>query len=464
MAGRPKKNPGARAMAAQALWRVEVQGAFADITLDAMFDERRPPPRERALAAELVYGVLRWRRLLDHYLAQVSDRGLDKVEPRARIALRLGAYQLLFLDRVPARAAVNESVSLAPERARGFVNAVLRSLSRRPDELSGPEEIEDPVERISVAESHPRWMVEDWIGRLGPEGAKELCRANNGIPPLTLRVNALRTGRDAFIRLLMRQGVEASAGRWSPLAALIRGHIAVASLPGYDQGLFAVQDEASQLVPLVLGPRPGESVLDACAAPGAKSLQIMEMMGGRGKVLALDVKKSRLDRMKGEAMRLGIKNVTRLAADARRPLREKGKAGRNKLPRKFEGVVFDRALVDAPCTGLGTIRRRPEIKWRRKQGDAAERGELQREILISVAKALKPGGVLVYSTCTFTTEENEQAVAPLLHSGEFSLLDPAEDLPQVAGLVENKMLRTWPHLTGTDGFTVFKLKKTGVRP
>lgn len=440
----------ARLIAFTALWRVEAQESYADIVRDELTRREHADTRERALTAELVYGVLRWRLLLDYYLTQVADRRMKKVERKARIALRMGAYQLLMMDRAPDWAAVNESVELAPAPARGFVNAVLRALAKGRGGLKGPETIADQVERLAVAQSHPRWMVEEWIQRLGYEGAEALCRANNQRPPLTLRVNLALIGREAMIRLLKKSGVEARAGKYSPLAVRIEESAAPAELPGFADGLFAVQDEASQLAALVLGPKPGETALDACAAPGTKSLMMMQLMEGQGRVIAVDVHAGRLTRMAAEAARLGIRNVTRVAADASGPI---------EFPKRLRATLFDRVLVDAPCTGLGTIRRRPEIKWRRRPEDAAERAGLQRKILANVAGLVKPGGTLVYSTCTFTREENEKVVLPFIEPGRFSLENPAAGLPSVADLVQDNVLHAWPHVTGTDGFTIFKLRK-----
>ncbi|HUT52015.1 MAG TPA: 16S rRNA (cytosine(967)-C(5))-methyltransferase RsmB [bacterium] len=446
-----EKKSGARAAAFTALWRVEAMESYADIVRDELTKREHADARERALMAELTYGVLRWKLLLDYYLEQVADRRMKKVERKARIALRLGAYQLLMMDRIPDAAAVNESVALAPAQARGFANAVLRALAKGREGLKGPERIADPVERLSVAESHPRWLVEEWVERLGYEGAAALCRANNQRPGLTLRVNLARIGREALIRLLTKSGVEARAGKYSPLAVRIEAGAAPAELPGFADGLFAVQDEASQLAGLVLGPRPGELALDACAAPGTKSLMLMQLMEGRGRVIAVDVHEGRLKRMAAEAKRLGIRNVTRVVADASGPI---------EFPKRFQGALFDRVLVDAPCTGLGTVRRRPEIKWRRRPEDAAERAVLQKKIITNVASLVKPGGTLVYSTCTFTREENEEVAGPLVESGGFRLENPADGLPSLKDLVHDNVLRAWPHLTGTDGFTIFKLLKT----
>lgn len=457
MTGKAKKTSG-RALAFTALWRVAAAGAFADLALGALFAERRPGRPVRALATELTYGVLRWQALLDYRLAALIDRPLNKVERKALLSLRLGAYQLLRLDRVAAAVAVDESVALAPAPARGFVNAVLRKLAATRAELPSLDAIADPVERLCIAESHPSWMVAEWMERLGPAAAAALCRANNQRPALTLRVNPARIGREAMIRLLEQEGVAARPGRFSPLAIALDKSEAPRHLPGYDDGLFAVQDEASQLAPLILAPRPGELILDACAAPGTKSLQLMQLMN-HGRVIALDLHEARLALMAAEARRQGVRNVTRIAADATQPFTfiEDEKS-------RFHGARFNRILLDAPCSGLGAIRRRPEIKWTRSPEDVVAMAKLQSALLSNVANYLKPGGILVYSTCTFTREENEAVIQAFLAAAPFILEDPAADLTPalrsvLAPFIHERVLHTWPHLTGTDGFTVFRLRR-----
>jgi 16S rRNA (cytosine967-C5)-methyltransferase len=487
-----RKKPTGRELAFTALWRVAATRAYADIVLDALFNERRPERADKALASELTYGVLRWQLLLDHRLAELVDRPLAKVERKVLLALRLGAYQLLLLDRVADAVAVNDTVSLAPAKARGFVNAVLRKLATTRHALPPLDAIADPIERLSIAESHPRWMAAEWSDRLGPEAAAALCRANNQRPGLTLRVNALRTGREALIRLLAKDGIAAEPGRFSPLAIVLAKSESPRNLPGYDDGLFAIQDEASQLVPFILAPRPGELILDACAAPGTKSLQLMQLMNTHGRVIALDLHPARLQRMAPEAQRLGLKNITRIAGDATMPItftEENSDDANNEkdrradpgadpgadrgagaptraplLPARFKDALFDRILVDAPCSGLGAIRHRPEIKWTRTPEDVAAMASLQSAILANVAHYLKPGGILVYSTCTFTLAENEAVIQSFLASSPFTQEDPAHDLPpplrsSLSPLIHSLTLRTWPHLTGTDGFTVFRLRK-----
>jgi len=436
----------ARRAARDALWRVEAQGVMSDAALDAVLQRQKLSGPDRALATELLYGVLRWRLLLDHYLNQVLDRRLDKIERRALLALRLGAYQILML-RVPGHAAVSESVALAPAPAHGFVNAVLRNLDRKRDELSPPKKIFDPIERLAVTESHPRWLVERWVAELGEAPAAQLLAVNNTRPVLALRVNTLRADRERLLTLFKAKNIAATAGALSPLAVLLPEPGPVRELPGYAEGWFSVQDEASQLVPLIVGPRPGETILDVCAAPGTKTLTMAAMMGGAGLVVAVDANSERLERMATEADRLGSVNVVTVTADSTRPLA---------LPGRLADTLFDRVLLDPPCTGLGTIRRRPEIKWRRGPADIAHLAEKQRAILINAAARVRPGGTLVYSTCTLTREENEEVVAVL--PPEFTRVDPQP--PESArALVVDHVLRTWPHQSGADGFTVMKFMR-----
>lgn len=450
MTREPKEQTGAaspaRRAAFDALWRVEAQEAMSDAALDAALRNRKLSTPDRALATELLYGALRWRALLDHFLCQVADRRLDKIERRALIALRLGAYQALVL-RVPGHAAVSESVSLAPAPARGFVNAVLRNLDRRRAGLDGPEKIPDLIDRLAVSESHPRWLVERWVNELGADGAAQMLAADNRRPALALRVNPLRSDRDRLLALFAEKGVEAGAGALSPLAVIVPEPGPVRELPGYAEGLFAVQDEASQLVPLIVDPQPGETVLDVCAAPGTKTLALAGLMNNQGAVVAVDASAERLDRMSAEIDRMGATNVAAVTADATAPL---------KLPGKFADALFDRVLVDPPCTGLGTIRRRPEIKWRRGPADIIALADKQRAILKNAAARVRPGGTLVYSTCTLTREENEEVVAVL--PPEFGRVAPA--LPAASLLITDHVLRTWPHLSGADGFTVIRFLRT----
>ena len=360
---------------------------------------------DRSLLTELFYGVLRHRAALDWRLAACSQRPLARLAPPTLTLLRLGAYQLLFLSRVPASAAVNETVTLTKRLSAptdvGFVNAVLRALDRRRHELVVPDLLERPLDHLTAEYSHPVWLVRRWLKRFGVQRTLHLCRANNAIPPMTLRVNTLVTTRERLLDVLRQEGVEAASCAVSPQGVVIRGTPPTATRP-FAQGWYYVQDEAAQLVGLAVAPRSGERVLDACAAPGGKSIHLAELMGDHGEVVAADVKPDRLGLVAENCRRMGIKSVRTAAADLTQAS-DVARLGR-----------FDRILVDAPCTGLGVLRRHPEAKWHKTEGLIARYAATQRAILDRVAPLLTPGGVLVYSTCSTEREENEEVVTEFL--------------------------------------------------
>jgi 16S rRNA (cytosine967-C5)-methyltransferase len=360
---------------------------------------------DRGLVTELFYGVLRHRAALDWRLAACSQRHLARLAPPTLTLLRVGAYQLLFLARVPASAAVNETVALTKRLSApadvGFVNAVLRALDRRRHELIVPDLLERPLDHLTAEYSHPVWLVRRWLKRFGVQRTLHLCRANNAIPPMTLRVNTLVTTRERLLDVLRQEGVEAAPCAVSPQGVVIRGTPPTATR-AFAQGWYYVQDEAAQLVGLAVAPRPGERVLDACAAPGGKSIHLAELMGDHGEVVAADVKPDRLGLVTDNCRRMGIKSVRTVAADLTQAS-DVARLGR-----------FDRILVDAPCTGLGVLRRHPEAKWHKTEGLIARYAATQRAILDQVAPLLTPGGVLIYSTCSTEREENEEVVSEFL--------------------------------------------------
>jgi len=309
------------------------------------------------------------------------------------------------MNRVPTSAAVNESVLLARQfggtAIAGFVNAVLRAIAREPT-MPLPDLNRDPVLHLSIKYSHPEWLVRRWLNRHGPERTAALCAANNEIPPVTVRVQPLRTTPEALRAELEREGIEVTPCRISNVGLVLRRTKDLGRLPAYRKGEFYVQDEAAQLVGFIVDPKPGESVLDACAAPGGKSTHLAELMGDRGEVVAADVDSTRLERIVENAGRLGLTAIRPMVADATRP-------GNFLADRRF-----DRILVDAPCSGLGIIRRNPEAKWYKSEDLIRSMAVLQSSILNRVAPLLKPGGILVYSTCTTELEENENVVGAFL--------------------------------------------------
>jgi 16S rRNA (cytosine967-C5)-methyltransferase len=439
----------ARAVAWSVLERVERDRAFADLALHAELRARELARRDRAFATELVYGTLRLRGRIDAALEQVLERPLRKLEPPLRQLVRLGAYQLLCLPGARAAAAVDESVKLAKggdlARASGLVNAVLRRLARAIEsgELRFPALADDPLGHLCQWLSLPAWLAERWLAELGPGAAAALAETCLGPPPRTVRV-AAHADRDALAAQLRGQPT-----RFAPrgITGLARDPVRE---PAFERGELSVQDEASQLVPLLLGVPEGGVAVDCCAAPGAKTAQLAELVGPRGEVIALELHASRLSLIHRTLERTGLRNVRVLQRDVRQGFDLQGR------------LQYDHLLVDAPCTGLGTLRRNPDARWRLAPGDVERAAETQLAILASVARYTGPGGVVVYSVCTHTPEETSQVVERFLaQHPDFRLDDPRRVLPPAAEkLVDSDLaLRTWPHLHGCDGFFAVRLVK-----
>jgi 16S rRNA (cytosine967-C5)-methyltransferase len=437
----------ARAAAARVLERVETDAAFADLALDAELERRALAPRDRALATELVYGALRWQRYLDWIVQPHSRRRLERLDPRVRIALRLAAYQIVFLERVPAFAAVSDAVSLARSTpgVAEFVNAVLRSFARRGAREREPAPPADPVEALAVRGSFPTWLAARWCARYGPEEARALMAAFNVRPPLTLRANTLRTTREALAERLRREeGVESRPTVHAPEGLSVEPAGGPAAWRAFADGDFAVQDEASMLVGHLLAPAPGETVADVCAAPGTKSTHLAQLMANRGRILAFDPQPARLGLAARAAERLGVRIVTTLE-------------GTVEALAPGHRDACDAVLADAPCTNLGVLRRNPEVKWRRRPEDVPAAAARQRAILAAAATMVRPGGRLVYATCSLEPEENEEVVRAFLAACPEFVLDPPPAFPlplDAAG-----MLRCLPHRHGTDGFTAARLRR-----
>lgn len=437
----------ARYEALHILMRVEQDRAFADIVLEHALEQARLDPRDAALCTEIVYGTLRWRRHLDWRLAAHLKRPLPKLDPWVRALLRLTAYQLLFLDRVPRWAAVDEAVSLARLKARNpgpaeFVNAVLRSLTSAP---APPPLPPDPVEAMAVRWSFPDWIVARWIFRYGPAEAERLMAAMNERPPVTIRVNTLRTSRETLARRLRDEELAETAPTPLALDGLVVERGVVAKWAAFAAGWCTIQDEASMLIARLLDPQPGELVADTCAAPGTKATHLAQLMQNRGKIVAMDPQAARLRLLARSAARLGVGIIEA------HPGSVAGLAGR------WKGRC-DRALVDAPCSNLGVLRRNPDVKWKRVEEDLARLRDKQRGILGAAASLVRPGGRLVYATCSLEPDENEQVVGFFLESHRDWCVDTPAGFPvppDAAGFI-----RCLPHVHGTDGFTAVRLART----
>lgn len=426
----------------------------ADVLLDRQLSSSPLDVRDRSLATELAYGVLRRQGTIDWRLRQVLDRPIPRLPILVQMILRLGAYQLLFLDRIPPSAAVNESVKLARSQSRrlkrnwsGFVNAVLRSLIREPVQ-PWPS---DPVSAIAVRCSVPEWLSRRWIDRLGYDKAEEACEQASSIPPVTMRVHVLRSSREDLLVKVQRAGINARPTAVSPLGIIVEGAGLVSLLPGFADGAFYVEDEAAQLVPPLLDPHPDSIVLDACAAPGGKSLHLADIMRNQGVIYSVDRSEERLERLRENSRRLGASIVRPIRADIRRVETWSTTIGSP-----------DRILVDAPCSGLGVLRRHPEAKWKKDTSSFDRHRARQLEILEAVAPRLRHGGVLVYSTCSTEPEENESVIDQFLKGhAEFRRESVAPWLPPAgqAYLTERGDLSTMGNRIGMDGFYAARLRR-----
>ncbi len=406
---------------------------------------------DRGLYNQLVFGVLRRQGTIDHYLGQLLSQPLQRLEEPLRQILRLGLYQLLFLDRIPVHAAVHEAVELAKlvlPRASGFVNGVLRNFLRKKDCLTLPDRAGDRIGHLAAAHSVPRWLLEQWQEQLPEEELEALAAASSQEPPLTVRTNTLRITRSELLELFSAAGVSGELCRYALEGIRLDGHPSVTGLPGFNEGFFAVQDEASQLVSHLLAPLPGQRVLDACAAPGGKTLHLAQLMENRGSIFATDLTERKLALVRESAQRLGITLVQTAVADA-------------SSPDYLKGEQFDRILLDAPCSGLGVIRRNPEAKWRLQQADFERFAARQRQLLARVSTLLAPGGSMVYATCSTSPLEDEAVLMDFLsHNRQFVVEKGLPVSGEASALQTTEgILRLWPHRHNTDGFFAVRITR-----
>jgi 16S rRNA (cytosine967-C5)-methyltransferase len=448
-----RKHP--RAISLDLLNRVEETDRHPDDLLSDSFKRyRHLTSLDRAFLTELTYGVLRWRGKLDWIVQRFANIPLEKIEPAMLNTLRLGLYQIFFLTKTPASAAVNESVELAKKiRGKGgggFVNAILRSAIRQKETIPFPIERQDPALHVAITQSHPLWLVQRWTEELGIKETVKICVANNRIPALTLRTNTLKIRREDLIEKLREKALVAAPTPFSDDGILLKKGPPVSELPFLKEGLFAIQDEASQLITHILDPKPGEKVLDACAAPGGKTTHIAQKMENVGEIYAFDLRQEKLKQIEEGCKRQGIKIVRATIGDSVHHLVVSGE------------IKFDRVLADVPCSGFGTLRRNPDLKWRREKEDLKRLSQLQSSILNNLSGYVKKGGVLVYSTCTVFHEENEDVVERFLSEHRAFKLDSlVEVLPEKCHLfIKRGYFKTFPPADELDGFFAARLRKT----
>jgi 16S rRNA (cytosine967-C5)-methyltransferase len=430
-----KKAP--RAICLEILNRIEEADVHPDRLLTDSFKRyRHLTSLDRAFLTELTYGVIRWRGKLDWVIRHFSKIPFEKIEIKTLQILRLGLYQILFLSKTPASAAVNESVELAKglrgKGGAGFVNAILRSTIRQKNEIAYPEINEDAALHLSVLQSHPLWLVRRWVREMGVEESLKVCRFNNRISSLTLRTNTLRIDRKDLIEKLRDKQFKPVATIYSEEGIVLKDPPPTSELPFMKEGLYIIQDEASQLVTSILDPKPGEQILDACAAPGGKTTHMAQKMENRGEIDALDLSKGKVDSIEESCQRLGIRIARTIKGNAAKPL---------PIPL---GMRYDRILADVPCSGFGTLRRNPDLKWRRGEKDIERLRELQFSILTNVS---------VFH------EENEDVVGKFLdgHS-EFELDGMDKFLPgKFHPFIQKSCFKTFPLKNEMDGFFVARL-------
>ena len=421
-----------RELALNILYKVEFGEGYANIEIDKEFNKSDLIDLDKALASEIVYGVLTWKITIDEIIKMHSSIKMQKISPWILNILRIGIYQIVFLDRIPESAAVNESVKLAKkyghEMSAKFVNAILRKIDKNEmdkllEYLSTKALLEDEI--ISIVTSHPLWLVDELLKEYDKKFVTELLNANNIKPDITIRANLLKTSRDDLFNLLRLKRVDCRKGN-------LQDSIKVKKLTDFGTQLYTVKDEAAQLACLKLDPKPGEKILDACSAPGGKTTYIAQLMENKGRVDAWDIHPYRVRLVEEAAKTLGIDIIKANVKNA------------TEYTTAFNGH-YDRILLDVPCTGIGVIRKKPDIKWTRKVEDIDEMVEIQSQILDTCSEYLRTGGRLVYSTCTVFKRENEEQIERfLMKHTEYKLLEK---------------INLYPHINDTDGFFIAVLQR-----
>ena len=441
-----KKN--VRETALDLLETIEKNQSYSNLLLNSAIKKNELPEKDIGLLTELTYGTLQRRMSLDYFLQPFLNK---KLESWVRQLLRLTLYQMIYLDKIPDRAAIYEAVEIAKERGHkgivGMVNGVLRNIQRHG--LPSLEEVADPIERLAIETSHPVWLVKRWVEQLGFEKTKEMCKLNLTAPLQTARVNVTKISRAACLQQLTDEGFQVEASPFIPEAIkCIRGNLAYSN--AYDKGLITIQDESSMLAAYAIAPSENELILDACAAPGGKSTHIAEKLKNSGQVISLDLHDHKVNLITSNATRLGLSNIKATTLDSRM------------AQDHFGQESFDRILLDAPCTGLGVMRRKPDMKYTKKEEDIFQLATVQKNLLKAVSTLLKKGGILVYSTCTVDLEENHHIIqAFLAENGDFEGDDSlGERMPEVIRpLVNDYELQILPQHIGSDGFYIACLRK-----
>jgi len=431
-----------------------------DKTLDSLLEDvlrekTHFSKKDRGLLQALVYGVLRWRGRLDWIIDGFSKTRLNKINPNVLNILRLGLFQVVYLDRIPVSAAVNTSVEMTKAAAAPwvvrYVNGLLRNAVRGYTDLVFPDVGEDPVKALATKKSFPEWLVKRWLDRFGMKETGLLCDAINVIPPITVRCNTLKTNREKLVKALKESAEKIGITNYAPEGVFFfNPKRSIPNIKAFKEGLFQVQDEAAQLVTLLLNPQPGETILDACAGLGGKTGHIAQLMKNSGRLVAMDKDENKLLQLESEMYRLGVSIVTTRIHDLS-----------ISLDRELFGK-FDRILLDAPCSGLGVLRRNPDIKWKALRQNPANYQKKQAMFVDNLANLVKPSGTLVYAVCSTEPEENESVIKGFLNKhANFAIEKKSSGLSCDACslITRDGYLKTFPHLNNMDGFFSVCMKR-----
>lgn len=426
--------------------------AYSNIAMKQVLEQSNLSRVDKALVTEIVNGTLKNLIKLDYIAGQFVKMN-KKLDHAIEDILRTGIYQILYLDRIPDSAVCNEGSNLARkysnEGAVKFVNGVLRNVSRNKENIQFPDKAKHPVNYLSVVYSHPAWIVEKWLSDFGFEFTEQLLNANNQVPSFTIRVNKLKTDKESLVKILEQEGIEYSHGIYNKEALYIKGTSAIENKPSFQQGYYQIQDESSMLAGHVLSPKAGDLIIDVCSAPGGKATHAAELMDNKGRIIARDIFEHKLELIKQSCKRLGITIIETELFNAK------------ELDHKFIGKA-DKVLVDAPCSGLGVLRRKPDLKWKKVPDDFEALAKLQQQILSKAAEYVKPGGVLLYSTCTINKSENIKVVEAFLKSREdFYMEDLGQFLPLnlEAHTKDKGYIEIFPNIHGIDGFFIARLRR-----
>ncbi len=427
-------------------------GSFTDVVIDRLLNKFTLSHVDRNLFTELIHGIVRRQRTLDAIIDRLATQPIHRQPPNLKQLLRLGLYQLRYLDRIPDSAAVNTTVDLAKTNGlsglSGVVNGILRQYIRLQEESGEVLNLSsDPIDRLGVLYSFPNWLIEHWLTELGAIETEQLCQAFNQPPQIDLRVNILKIDRSKLMDIFQAANIEVIPIPHLPQGLQFTGNVgAIDRLPGYAEGWWTIQDRSAQLVTHLLDPQPGEIVIDACAAPGGKTTHLAELMGDTGQILALDKTASRLKKLHQNLDRLQLNGVKILTGDS---------CGFNELT-----GTADRVLLDAPCSGLGTLHRRADARWQKTPQQIRDLGQLQAQLLANTSTWVKPGGVLVYATCTVHPIENERVITPFLKTHpDWQIELPPTDSTFATLVGDTGAISVWPHRQQMDGFFMIKLRR-----